>query len=331
MLRTAMLRTAMLRAVLLACLACQATGQCAPGACMENGGPDGDCCGMEGSVYCADGFSLSLTAGNGCWWNGGTCCTPQATPAMCASMPASCESCLPYRICVVSDPNNEICPSAPPHCGQTCRQYAYCFDGGGTFEYGVYGNDYLCTQAVATMTILSTSCTALNPALSLTYNPATDGGVSVYAFKADDDRVCITGGDVNSCPAQLARDECGGPFELDTCWHNGEQYAKIVELSAPPESVDTTIIIVIVVAAVCGLLLVVLGVWCYCKKGMKATGATSAVQGVAMPAQPASVQSQPQQQGKTAKLKELKELLDAGVLTQDEFDSQKKEVLAGNS
>jgi hypothetical protein len=188
---------------------------------------------------------------------------------------------------------------------------------------------------MATMTILSTSCTALNPALSLTYNPATDP-ISVYAFKADDDRVCImaTGimaGDVNSCPAQLARDECGAPFELDTCWHNGEQYAKIVELSAPPESVDTTIIIVIVVAAVCGLLLVVLGVWCYCKKGMKkANGATSAVQGVAMPAQPA-VQSQPQQQGKTAKLKELKELLDAGVLTQDEFDSQKKEVLAGNS
>ena len=326
----------MLRAVLLACLACQATGQCAPGACMENGDRDGDCCGMEGSVYCADGFSLSLTAGNGCWWNGGTCCTPQVvTPAMCASMPASCESCLPYRICVVSDPNNEICPYAPAHCGQTCQQYAYCFDGGGTFEYGVYGNDYLCTQAVATMTILSTSCAALNPALSLSYNPATDP-ISVYAFKADDDRVCImaTGimaGDVNSCPAQLARDECGALFELDTCWHNGEQYAKIVELSAPPESVDTTIIIVIVVAAVCGLLLVVLGVWCYCKKGMKkANGATSAVQGVAMPAQPA-VQSQPQQQGKTAKLKELKELLDAGVLTQDEFDSQKKEVLAGNS
>ena len=56
----------------------------------------------------------------------------------------------------------------------------------------------------------------------------------------------------------------------------------------------------------------------------------SVMQGGTMPAQPA-VQSQPQQQSTVAQLKELKELLDAGVLTQDEFDSQKTAVLAGTS
>jgi hypothetical protein len=54
----------------------------------------------------------------------------------------------------------------------------------------------------------------------------------------------------------------------------------------------------------------------------------SVIQGGTMPAQPA-VQSQPQQQSTVAQLKELKELLDAGALTQDEFDSQKTAVLAG--
>ena len=34
---------------------------------------------------------------------------------------------------------------------------------------------------------------------------------------------------------------------------------------------------------------------------------------------------------KVAKLKELKELLDAGALTQEEFDIEKKKILAGPS
>ena len=82
---------------------------------------------------------------------------------------------------------------------------------------------------------------------------------------------------------------------------------------------------------------IIVGVSCYCKKARN-IAPSGTVQGVAMPAQPGvqsqpqpAVQSQPQQQGKAAQLKELKELLDAGALTQDEFDSQKKEVLAGKS
>jgi len=102
------------------------------------------------------------------------------------------------------------------------------------------------------------------------------------------------------------------------------------------EAAAAAVILISVGVSVVVIVGIIVGVWCYCKKARRPV---SAVQGVAMPAQPASVQSQPQpavqsqpqQQGKAAQLKELKELLDAGVLTQDEFDSQKKEVLAGKS
>jgi len=102
---------------------------------------------------------------------------------------------------------------------------------------------------------------------------------------------------------------------------------------------DAAVVIIICISVGVSVLIIVgiiVGVWCYCKKARRPV---SAVQGVVMPAQPASVQSQPQpavqsqpqQQGKAAQLKELKELFDNGALTQDEFDSQKKEVLAGKS
>ena len=118
--------------------------------------------------------------------------------------------------------------------------------------------------------------------------------------------------------------------------------------SSPPPSAssdDNTAIIVAAVSAGVGTLLLLLAVGlvffgCKMKKAAAGTSAGQVIQGVAMPAampvaaQPA-VQPQPQQQGVVSdtltKLRELKELLDAGVLTQDEFDGQKKAVLASGS
>jgi hypothetical protein len=104
---------------------------------------------------------------------------------------------------------------------------------------------------------------------------------------------------------------------------------------------DNTAIIVGAVSAGVGTLLLLLAVGlvffgCKMKKAAAGTSAGQVIQGVAMPVatQPA-VQPQPQQQGVVSdtvtKLRELKELLDAGVLTQDEFAGQKKAVLASGS
>ena len=103
------------------------------------------------------------------------------------------------------------------------------------------------------------------------------------------------------------------------------------------EEEERAVILISVGVSVLVIVGIIVGVSCYCKKARN-IAPSGTVQGVAMPAQPGvqsqpqpAVQSQPQQQGKAAQLKELKELLDAGALTQDEFDSQKKEVLAGKS
>ena len=111
--------------------------------------------------------------------------------------------------------------------------------------------------------------------------------------------------------------------------------------SSAPSSDDNTAIIVGAVSAGVGTLLLLLAVGlvffgCKMKKAAAGTSAGQVIQGVAMPVatQPA-VQPQPQQQGVVSdtvtKLRELKELLDAGVLTQDEFAGQKKAVLASGS
>ena len=50
--------------------------------CRENGAFDDDCCGIEGMVGCASGYSMSFSANNGCLWNAGTCCT-EPIPTTC--------------------------------------------------------------------------------------------------------------------------------------------------------------------------------------------------------------------------------------------------------
>ena len=103
------------------------------------------------------------------------------------------------------------------------------------------------------------------------------------------------------------------------------------------------LIIIVIIVAVC----------CFCKKKKSSPVSPSAPQGVQMqpevaapvvrqivtPSVPMGVQIQPQvavpvaatdpyaQVGKFAKLRDLKELLDGGVLTQEEFDTQKKAIL----
>ena len=116
--------------------------------------------------------------------------------------------------------------------------------------------------------------------------------------------------------------------EIKTCKEEKEKKAEEEELAGILIGVGVGVLIIVGI---------IVGVSCYCKKARN-IAPSGTVQGVAMPAQPGvqsqpqpAVQSQPQQQGKAAQLKELKELLDAGALTQDEFDSQKKEVLAGKS
>ena len=132
-------------------------------------------------------------------------------------------------------------------------------------------------------------------------------------------------------------DACTKPaagYEI-ACTDFHSQYCKDERKKCKEEKEKQELAVILISVGVSVLVIVgiIVGVWCYCKKAPRPV---SAVQGVAMPGQPAvqsqpqpAVQSQPQQQGKAAQLKELKELLDAGALTQDEFDSQKKEVLAG--
>lgn len=149
------------------------------------------------------------------------------------------------------------------------------------------------------------------------------------------------GGDCGSvCPFCLCCIEC-----FDACMKPAAGYSRPCtdfaqqsckdERKKCDEEKDLISVLISVGVSVVVIVGIIVGVWCYCKKARRSG---SAVQGVAMPAQPGvqsqpqpAVQSQPQQQGKAAQLKELKELLDAGALTQDEFDSQKKEVLAGKS
>ena len=59
--------------------------------------------------------------------------------------------------------------------------------------------------------------------------------------------------------------------------------------------------------------------------GQSTDTAPAVVHGQVVPAPAPAV---PTRQSKIAELKELKELLDSGVLTQSEFDEQKKELLA---
>jgi hypothetical protein len=55
---------------------------CVQSACREFGAFDSDCCGLDFTVSCADGYSMFLSANNGCIWNAGTCCTENTpTPA----------------------------------------------------------------------------------------------------------------------------------------------------------------------------------------------------------------------------------------------------------
>ena len=38
-----------------------------------------DCCGIPQQISCADGYTMTLDKGNGCMWNGGTCCRAPAS------------------------------------------------------------------------------------------------------------------------------------------------------------------------------------------------------------------------------------------------------------
>lgn len=55
---------------------------CTPHACLENGEPDADCCGLEEQTACKVGYHK--TVGDICWLHNGarrTCCTPNGTAA----------------------------------------------------------------------------------------------------------------------------------------------------------------------------------------------------------------------------------------------------------
>ena len=62
---------------------CECSGpsasSCDASKCRERGGFDSDCCGIPQQISCADGYTMTLDKGNGCMWNGGTCCRAPAS------------------------------------------------------------------------------------------------------------------------------------------------------------------------------------------------------------------------------------------------------------
>ena len=123
------------------------------------------------------------------------------------------------------------------------------------------------------------------------------------------------------------------------CWAAGGGSLKLECVSGtppPPGGDSTTIIIVVVVGLVFIVMMVVVG-YIYQKKAVARRRERSGAVGSGAPpvAEMGMVWSQTQMiaqpagQDKVTKLKELKELLDSGALTQEEFDGEKKNILAG--
>ena len=62
---------------------------CVESACTKLFEPDGDCCGRQYQIGCADGYQVvEREVDNGCWFNTGTCCV-----AIEEDPPESCDAC----------------------------------------------------------------------------------------------------------------------------------------------------------------------------------------------------------------------------------------------
>lgn len=124
---------------------------CEPDACLENGGYDYDCCGLEGTTGCSGDHVFSLTANNGCMWNAGTCCTPTSlgncSMEFCSSPGIGdendCWAGAAFEPCTCSTGSARMTGATLDYEGTTYHEYTCCPDGSGIDTQGEICGDYI--------------------------------------------------------------------------------------------------------------------------------------------------------------------------------------------